>query len=357
MLRPFARHSSIHNSVIAAEGYIHELVNCVIFRINWYYLLRSRAHSQNASCRRINDRWELVHTKHTQVGDSEGASGQFVRLQLIVSGSYCNVLHLRRDLLEAFWVGVLQDWWHQSSISLDSNRHMHFVELADEIVHVRGVDLRNGNTCQGSSFDDEVIDGDFRGWLVVKVLSDFQQVVHLHSRCHLEVRNVLLRKLQAICDHFSNLGHFHILVSKLGPCDELCGSVCRWLSLGLGCQNIVLQNAAVGSTSLQCFVVNTSFEGSLPGQGADENPARKVGTALGDTVEGPLIMLGTQNTGQVAAACWFEEMRPIGAFETALEGSDRNIGDLLGLELFEHIPLELDLRRLEEPYLHFYCIY
>lgn len=101
-----------------------------------------------------------MHTEHTQVGDSKGATRELIRLQFILTGASCDVLDLCCDLLETLKVSVLDNWGHESVIGLDGNTHVDILELSNKVVHPAGVGLWDVTGGKGSSLDNHVVHTD-----------------------------------------------------------------------------------------------------------------------------------------------------------------------------------------------------
>lgn len=163
LLSPHGCYSTIDDSMVRAQGDVHYLSNLeLIFwasgvLVNNDTFLGSR-YSEDTGLWWVNDSREVMYTEHTKVGNSESATGQFIWLEFVLSSSSSNVLNLSCNLVQSLKVCILDNWGHQSMVSLYSNTHVNVLELAHEIVHPGRVCLWDVGGSKRSSFNDHIID-------------------------------------------------------------------------------------------------------------------------------------------------------------------------------------------------------
>ena len=72
---------AVHNPVIIGERKFHHrpYTHLIIYHNR---LLRQLTYSKDTRFRRVDNGGEAIHVKHTQVGDSEGATGEFIKREV-----------------------------------------------------------------------------------------------------------------------------------------------------------------------------------------------------------------------------------------------------------------------------------
>ena len=117
--QPSSTNSSIHGSVIRAEGHLHGLdsLEAPLFLGSWNKFSFSRADGKNARLRRVDDSCEVVDPEHAKVRDCESTA-------------------LRPKLLEC--KQLRNDWvlltWYSEGVSLPSRAFFASAFVSAEMV-------------------------------------------------------------------------------------------------------------------------------------------------------------------------------------------------------------------------------
>ena len=156
----FRAEQAVDDAMVAGERERHALADDDFVVFN-HRLFDGGADGEDGGVRRVDDRAEAIDAGHTEVGDAEGATGKFSRLEFLVFGATTEGFGFGADLEERLAVGVADDGGDEAVFNRDREGNVNRAVGLDAGAGPRRVDAGDGAQGGGGGFEDEIVDGEF----------------------------------------------------------------------------------------------------------------------------------------------------------------------------------------------------
>ena len=245
--------------------------------------------------RRVDDRRELAHAVHAEVGDRRRAALIFGGLELLRARARGQLLHLVGDRGQRLLLGVADHRRDQAAVDRHRDADVGMLEAQDAVAGPHRVRRRHALQGERQRLDDEVVDRELVGRFVallrragVRLLAQLEQRVELDVHREIEMRDGLLGFGQPRGDGLAHAVERHFLVvdalverldlrgrrarRHCGPGRASRAARDRRLDVGR-------DDAAVRTRAAEPRQIDAALAGKPPRQRRDERPARELGRA------------------------------------------------------------------------------
>ena len=117
-----------------------------------------RADRQDGRVRRIDDRRELAHTVHAQIGDGARTALIFVGLEFFLARTVGEIAHFGGNCGDRFAVGVADHRRDQPAVERDRDADIGIAEAQDTVARPDRIGAGNALQRRRPGLDDEIIE-------------------------------------------------------------------------------------------------------------------------------------------------------------------------------------------------------